>query len=160
EVRMEPASDTDQSCCSFHLAVNPATDLFRYQDGFANRVHHFNLRPPHREVRILGASIVHTHPTTKSLDSSQATFPLNIELAPLEALEFLSFRGPVRETPRLAPVVEQLRPQAERRIAGFVLSVSHHIRKHFTYARHVTLSSSPIDVVLEHGKGVCQDFTH
>ena len=31
---------------------------------------------------------------------------------------------------------------------------------HFEYARDVTLASSPIDDVLEQGKGVCQDFTH
>ena len=31
---------------------------------------------------------------------------------------------------------------------------------HFKYARDVTLVSSPIDDVLEKGKGVCQDFAH
>jgi transglutaminase-like putative cysteine protease len=41
-----------------------------------------------------------------------------------------------------------------------VSNASHYIHEHFEYARDVTLSSSPIDHVLEHGKGVCQDFTH
>ena len=31
---------------------------------------------------------------------------------------------------------------------------------HFEYAPYMTLASSPIDDVLEQGKGVCQDFTH
>ena len=34
EVRMEPVSDADQSCRSFHLAVHPATGPQRYIDGF------------------------------------------------------------------------------------------------------------------------------
>src|SRR5947207_3838190 len=53
EVRMEPASDGDQSCRSFHLTVSPPTQLFRYQDGFGNRVHHFNVLAGHAQVRIL-----------------------------------------------------------------------------------------------------------
>src|SRR5262245_31991391 len=78
EVRMEPAIDVDQSCCSFHLSVTPATELFRYQDGFCNRVHHYNIRPAHREVRILAASIVETHPRPKSLEAAKATWPLDL----------------------------------------------------------------------------------
>ncbi len=41
-----------------------------------------------------------------------------------------------------------------------VLQVSDHIRRHFEYAPYTTLANSPIDDVLEQGKGVCQDFTH
>ena len=43
EVRMEPVSDERQTCHSFHLAVSQPTQVFRYLDGFGNRVHHFNL---------------------------------------------------------------------------------------------------------------------
>src|SRR6516225_7873341 len=46
ELRMEPVSDADQSCRSFHLAVSPSAEFFRYQDGFGNSVHHFNLLTP------------------------------------------------------------------------------------------------------------------
>ncbi|MCI0641765.1 MAG: transglutaminase family protein [Gemmataceae bacterium] len=35
-----------------------------------------------------------------------------------------------------------------------------YISTHFEYARAVTHASSPIDDVLAHGKGVCQDFAH
>ncbi|MGL4553254.1 MAG: transglutaminase-like domain-containing protein, partial [Gemmataceae bacterium] len=38
--------------------------------------------------------------------------------------------------------------------------VCRYIHQNFTYSRHATLASSPIDDVLTHGKGVCQDFTH
>jgi len=160
EVRMEPASDDDQSCCSFHLAVSPATELFRYQDGFRNRVHHYNLRPTHDQVRILAASIIETHPQSRSLEASQATYPLDFEQLPLDVMDFLKFRGPVRPTPRLTPLIEALRPPDGTRLAELVARISHYIRGHFEYARAVTLASSPIDDVLEKGKGVCQDFTH
>src|SRR5260370_1447875 len=100
EVRMEPGSDSDQSCRSFHLMVSPLTQLFRYQDGFGNRVHHFNVLAGHLEVRILAASLVETHRAQQEYFSCRATYPLDHESADLGALDYLKFRGPVRSTPR------------------------------------------------------------
>jgi transglutaminase-like putative cysteine protease len=160
EVRMEPASDADQSCRSFHLAVSPATEPFRYQDGFGNHVHHFNVLSAHTEVRILAASIVETHPRPRDLLSSWATYPLALDDANLEVLDFLRTCGPVRPTPRLDPLVEALRPRPGGRLAHLVAEAADYIHGHFEYARDVTLATSPVDEVLEKGKGVCQDFTH
>ncbi len=160
ELRMEPVSDADQSCRSFHLAVHPSAGLFRYQDGFGNSVHHFNLLPPHEEVRILAASVVETHPRPRDLAGSRATYPLDLAETDLGVHDFLKFRGPVRPTPRLAPLLEALRPRPGASVAELAVRVCHHIHTHFEYARDVTLASSPVDDVLEQGKGVCQDFTH
>ncbi len=160
EMRMEPASDADQSCRSFHLAVNPSTGVFRYVDGFGNRVHHFNVAPPHLEMRMLAASIVETHPRPRDLSASSAKYPLDPATLPLEMLDFLHLRGPVRHTPRLDPILNLLRPSDGQLLAELVQTVCRYIHDHFIYARHVTLASSPIDDVLSHGKGVCQDFTH
>jgi transglutaminase-like putative cysteine protease len=160
EVRMEPGSDGDQSCRSFHLMVNPPAQLFRYQDGFGNRVHHFNVVAGHLQVGILAASLVETHPRQRDLSSSRATYPLHREHADLDALDYLQFRGPVRSTSQLAPILELLRPRPGMPLAQLAVQVAHYIHSHFEYARDVTLSTSPIDVVLEQGKGVCQDFTH
>jgi transglutaminase-like putative cysteine protease len=160
EVRMEPASSADQSCRSFHLAVSPAATLFRYQDGFGNRVHHFNILPAHKQVRILAASVVETHPRQLDLAASQVAHPLSLDGADLETLDFLQFRGPVRPTPHLLPLLEALRPQAGAVLAPLVVRVAGHIRRNFEYAPDVTHASSPIDDVLEKGKGVCQDFAH
>src|SRR5436305_262366 len=160
EVRMEPVSDRDQSCRSFHLAVEPPAESFRYQDGFGNHVHHFNLLVPHQEVRILAASVVETHPQGHDLHTSRAYYPFDLEQGGLEVLDFLTLRGPARLTPRLAPLLEALRPRDGGRAADLVARVCRHIHDRFEYARDATLATSPIDDALEHGKGVCQDFTH
>jgi transglutaminase-like putative cysteine protease len=160
EVRMEPASGADQSCHSFHLAVTPPAEVYRYQDGFGNRVHHFNRLSACGQVRILAASIVETDPRPRDPVASRATHPFNLGDVGLEALDFLKFRGPVRPGPRLALLVEALRPAPGARLADVVTRVGGYIHAHFEYARDVTLASSPIDDVLGHGKGVCQDFTH
>jgi transglutaminase-like putative cysteine protease len=160
EVRMEPVSDADQSCRSFHLAVGPAADVFRYQDGLGNHVHHFNVLPPHDHVRILAASIVETTPRQRDMFSSRARYPLEETPAKIELLDFLQFRGPVRRSPALTPLLDTLRPKAGQELSHLVSSIAEYIKSHFQYARDVTLATSPIDDLLEHGKGVCQDFTH
>jgi transglutaminase-like putative cysteine protease len=160
EMRMEPASDAEQSLRSFHLAVSPPTGVFRYVDGFGNRVHHFNVAAAHLEMHLLAASVVETHPRPRDLSASAAAVPLDPAALPLELLDFLQLRGPARHSPRLEPLLDALRPRGGQAVAALVTGVCHYIHERFEYARDVTLASSPIDDVLTHGKGVCQDFTH
>ena len=100
EVRMEPVNDTDQSCRSFHLAVSPATGVFRYQDGFGNRVHTFNIRAAHGEVRILAASVVEVSPRPHTLADSTAVLPLgrppSCDCATVSPLTFASASASMR----------------------------------------------------------------
>src|SRR5438105_854528 len=127
EVRMEPVSDADQSCRSFHLALSPATELHRYQDGFGNRVHHFDFLAAHDQVRVLAASVVETHPRNRDLTSSCATYPVAQDSLDLETLDFLGFRGPVRSTPRLTEVCKRLTPQPGVGVAALAHGVMDYI---------------------------------
>lgn len=160
EVRMEPVCDADQSCRSFHLAVTPATNVFRYVDGFGNRVHHFNVMPANGELRFLAASVIETHPRTRNICASKAIYPLNDHLDDLRVLDYLQLRGPVRDSPRLEALAEELRPRQGSPLGEAIKAVSDCIHNRFEYAKYVTLATSPIDDLLEYGKGVCQDFTH
>src|SRR5438105_951877 len=89
ELRMEPVSDQDQSCHSFHLEVAPRAEVFRFQDGFGNRVHHFNLLSAHTHVRILAAAVVETHPRALDLSAGRASYPPSLDLADLSAFDQL-----------------------------------------------------------------------
>lgn len=160
EVRQEPVSDRDQSCHSFHLAVSPATTVHRFRDGLGNLVHHFNFLAGHARVQVLAAALVETHPRPEDLRTSVATYPVNLDGAALDVLDYLRFRGPVRQAPGLGRLVESLRPAEGSSLAALVLAVAGAIHSRFEYAPDVTFASSPVDHVLETGKGVCQDFTH
>lgn len=160
ELRMEPISDAHQSCRSFHLHVTPAVEIHRYQNGIGNRIHHISIRPQHQEVVILSASVVETHPREVSLNSTPGTYPLNEDELPLEALPFLGFQGPVRQTDLLTPILKEIKPTSGMNLGDFVHLVSTYIKNKFQYASQVTAASSPIDDVLTYGKGVCQDFAH
>lgn len=160
EVRMEPISDANQSCRSFALKINPSTEAFRYRDGLGNAVHHYNILKSHKEIHVRAASVVETHPRPRRLSDCRAVYPFNPSDADLEALDYLKLRGPARWTPRLVPLLETLRPPEGTPLIEVVIHVADYIRTHFAYAPDVTLAHSPIDDLLEQGKGVCQDFTH
>jgi len=164
ELRMEPRSDAMQRCHSFRIGVGQHVAMHHYRDGFGNGVHHFNMLRPPTNVRILAASVVETEDAGQAPMASQAAFPEDWRHGewevPLEVLDYLPLRGPVRHTPLLEPILAQLRPVPWMRVGMWVCQVAEYIRGRFAYARDVTDATSPIDHLLEHGKGVCQDFTH
>jgi len=86
ELRVEPISDADQSCQSFSLKLSQPAVVTRFQDGFGNRVHHFNLRSPHQEVKALAAAVVETHPASRDWTDSASRWPLDASSLPLETL--------------------------------------------------------------------------
>lgn len=160
ELRMEPVTDSEQCCHLFHIAVSQPTSVHRYSDGFGNHVHHFNLLTPHRHVRLLAASIVETDARRRDLMTSQAAFPLQFDNVDLSIYDFLQLRGPVSQTALLEPLLRELRPREHGRIGMWLCQAGEYIRSHFEYARYFTDANSPIDDILQHGKGVCQDFAH
>jgi transglutaminase-like putative cysteine protease len=160
EVRMEPRSDADQSCRTFHLKVSPPAEVPSFRDGFGNRVHHFNLLAPHAHVTVLAASVIETHPQIAEPRAGPGLYPVDPAAVPIDAVGFLAFRGPVRQTPLLDPVLDALRPSPEENLGRLVGRVSAFIKAKFEYAPDVTHASSPVDDVLRQGKGVCQDFAH
>jgi transglutaminase-like putative cysteine protease len=160
EMRVEPVSDAEQTCCSFNLNVSPPVQIFHYADGFNNRVHHFNLLPAHTQMRVHAASVVQTQPRECDLSASRAIFPVGLSGNAREIIGFLNYHGPVRLTPLLTPLIDALTPAPDSRLADLIFRVSHYIHAHFRYAKDVTQASSPIDDVLRHGQGVCQDFAH
>jgi transglutaminase-like putative cysteine protease len=159
EVRMEPVSEDGQTCQMFHLRLSQPAAVVRYRDGFGNRVHHFNLLAPHREVRLLAAALVETARDPGSLPGG-AAWPLDPDALPMETLDFLKPRGPVAPTPLLDPLLAALRPRSGQPLGELASAVSTHIHTHFEYAPDATNASSPIADVLTQGRGVCQDFAH
>ncbi len=160
ELRLEPLSDANQSCQTFSLTVTGNPQFFRYMDGFGNRVHHFNLMNPALELQALAASVVETHPQEIDWGTSRSTWPLNPEQHCIECMDFLRPGGPITQTSRLIPVLNMVEPKEGMRIVDFISTVSSYIHNSFIYAKAVTSVSSPIEHVLEQGKGVCQDFAH
>lgn len=160
EVRMEPLCDEFQSCHTFHFNVSQPASLFRYLDGFGNSVHHFNLLAPYTQVRMLAASVVVTERQLPDIYRSQSRLPIALAEMPPDMFTYLAMRGPIRRSAPLQGVLSTLSPVENIRLVDWILGVRAFIHERFQYARAVTHVSSPIDDLLSHGKGVCQDFAH
>jgi hypothetical protein len=109
---------------------------------------------------VLSASVVETSVLEVNLAECDAKFPLDLESAECDVLDFLPFRGPICDTPLLPPILDELRPGDDEPVSQWVGRVNRIIPERFEYARDVTDWASPIHDLLSLGKGVCQDFAH
>src|SRR5688572_16368874 len=158
ELRVVPRQEQDQRRLSFNLAIGPSTSTFSYFDWLGNTVHAYTINAFHEQIRIMATSIVETErvPTTTATD----TWPIPLTAHDFAMYDFLQFGGPIVDSPILRQVVKDLTPQNGEPLAGLAQRMIDLINQRFTYQPGVTTAASPITDMLEHGAGVCQDFTH
>src|SRR5262249_39545242 len=74
--------------------------------------------------------------------------------------DYLQFGGAVVNCPELGALVAELGPHPGAPLGPLVLRALQLINDRFTYEKGVTTATSPITEILQHRRGVCQDFTH
>jgi transglutaminase-like putative cysteine protease len=164
ELWMQPRKGGGQRLISFELDIDPASRLFSYADPFGNAVYHFDVPPPHDHLRIEGRSAVETSPLNDipaSLDLGEWD-RLRSDFVRGECFDFLKPHGFAEQTERLmafatAKGLDDLR-KYDPLTALHALNKA--IYEAFDYEPGVTEADSPIDLALEKGRGVCQDFAH
>src|SRR3954452_14152639 len=72
EARISPLDTTNQFTLEHRVDVSPAANLYRYRDYWGSRVHAFDLHHPHRELTVVGSSLVETAERTPNLDETVA----------------------------------------------------------------------------------------
>jgi transglutaminase-like putative cysteine protease len=160
ELRVTPRQEQGQHRLSFDLAIGPPTSVNSYFDWLGNAVHAFAVNAFHNEIRILATSVVETDRQKSEPERFKDTWPLVDAAADYTLYDYLSFGGPIIDTSQLRALVEVLAPRDGMSLGELALRMLHLIGEKFTYEKGITTSASPISEILEHGKGVCQDFTH
>lgn len=160
ELRMCPRQEQDQHRLSFTLSIGPPTQAFSYFDWTGNTVHWFTVNPFHRQIRIVASSVVETDRPRKPTEKFADTWPIPPSAYDYGTCDFLSFGGPVVDTPALRDLAATLQPTEGMSLGELALGMLHLISDRFTYRRGLTTFASPITDMLAHGSGVCQDFTH
>ncbi|CAM3452277.1 transglutaminase family protein [Deinococcus saxicola] len=155
QVRLHPAGETRQSVRLFHLNVTPDAEITSHKDYFGAIVHHVHVHEHHRHLLIEAQAIVDTHPVTLPIST-----PFS-ELRPERGRnsEFLvpSPRVPSGQWPELFGVA---RPGPGDDLPGFLVELTSHLRRRFTYDPSATDVRTPLAEFALSGHGVCQDFTH
>jgi transglutaminase-like putative cysteine protease len=168
EAHLVPRNSPRQRCLSYKVEVVPRPGrLVEREDFFGNRVTYFAIDEPHDRLVVTATSEVSVdEETSQNPSKSDASWPdavrrLHEERASphLDAYQYLLDSPMVGVNPNLreyaAPSFEKGGP-----VADVVQDLMVRIFRDFTYDPGFTTIATPLSVVLEHRRGVCQDFAH
>jgi transglutaminase-like putative cysteine protease len=158
EVRLTPRSDPNQTLRRFHIAVGPDARVANHTDWQGNTVHQFSVVAFHDRVVIQSSSTVATHP--QRIDFGNVDDPMRPARSSHRLLDFLNFGGPVLRDPRIVALAERIKLHDCARATDAVHRVTEAVRDALTYQKGITNSLTTVAEALDHGMGVCQDFTH
>src|SRR6184192_2291304 len=160
ELRMVPRQEQDQHRLSFNLAIGPAATPSIYFDWLGNMVHAFTINAFHKQIKMVATSVVETE--RAGGDAQRLTDPWPVALAAehYSMYDFVQFGGPVVDSPLLRNAVQQLDPREGMPLGELAQRMLDLIEQKYLYKKGVTNAASPITEMLQHGSGVCQDFTH
>ncbi len=160
---MAPRQEAHQHRLSFSLAIGPASNVKSYFDWLGNSVHAFSINALHNKIQIIATSVVETNQYTVDLHRLPDEWT-GETVWDYTLYDFLQFGGPVVDTPLLRDLAAQLVDKAPKnggiKLGDLALAMLRTVDEEFTYEKGVTTAASPITEILEHRRGVCQDFTH
>ncbi len=163
-----PRDTERQRCLKNRITVSPTpTVTHKRSDYFGNKAFHFEIQKPHTELIITADSEVQLN------DNNQG---MNLDLGETygSALQYLATKRTrltieAREFLLNSPMIECSEPLAEyarvsfhpdRSLKSCVNDLTTRIFNDFTYDPGFTTIATPLAEVLEHKRGVCQDFAH
>ncbi len=150
------------------LRVDPLPAVAReFQDLFGNPVNYFAVQQPHSRLSVTAVSEVEVKsrpPGDNSLagapweqvrDRAVGETDVPGQFNRIYALDSAFIRRGAELAGYAAPSFPKGRPYLEA-----VLDLMHRIYEEFTYDPQFTEIATPLDEVLAHKRGVCQDFAH
>jgi transglutaminase-like putative cysteine protease len=158
EARISPLDTANQFTLEHRVDVMPAANLYRYRDYWGSRVHAFDLHHVHRELEVVGTSLVETAERTPSLDATVAWDAIDAPGLTDRLVEFVAPTAMTASDEAIGDLAAALR--SERTPAAALASLGDRIRDRVEYQPGATSVSTTAPEVLEAGRGVCQDFVH
>jgi transglutaminase-like putative cysteine protease len=156
-----------QRCFTSQLSIDPWPAVTReHEDFFGNRVNYFSIQQSHSSLEVTAISEVEVSPP--DLPDPATTAPWEVALEQLHsgqdslAIEARIFALPSAMVPlersATAYAAQSFTPgrpilEATRELMGRIFA-------EFEYDPHFTTVATPVAEVMEHRRGVCQDFAH
>jgi transglutaminase-like putative cysteine protease len=168
EARLLPRECQHQHLISAHLEITPKETDFRVRkDFFGNKIAYFAITEPHSTFTVTATSEVEVHGNARQLDLSRGTSWEDVReilqhdkhTEVLDARQYTLDSPYIKTSPDLAayaqPSFTPGRPLFEA-----VNDLMQRIHQDFIFDPKFTTLSTPVQTVLEHRRGVCQDFAH
>jgi transglutaminase-like putative cysteine protease len=164
-IRLRPRNTTVQTCNRSELSITPAPAVRRDRvDFFGNHISWVSLQESHDALVIEARCEVDVAATLLPADVTGPAWERAVEQVAgdrsLYAIKEFTFDSPYVDcSPDLAAFA---RPSfaANRPLLPSVLELTQRIFKEFTFDSGATTVGTPVGEVLEHRRGVCQDFAH
>lgn len=163
-----PRDTKHQRCLDSRIKVSPlAATTHTRTDYFGNQAYHFEIQKAHKELVITAESEIEvSHPKPHpdldlGISYGQALQHLQNDrsMQTLEAREFL-LDSPMIESSEALTAYAQPSFQQDRSLNACVAELTSRICRDFTYDPNFTTIATPLTEVMEHKRGVCQDFAH
>jgi transglutaminase-like putative cysteine protease len=163
-----PRTTPQQSCHISELKITPKpTVVNEWSDLFGNREASFSIQVPHRELVVTVISEVEVASNGALLNGA---FPIAWE----QAVEYLQSEATAESFEARQYVLEsdfiEFSPEVEaygrasftpgRALLEAVEDLMHRIYRDFDYVPGFSTLATPLQEVIKHRKGVCQDFAH
>jgi len=166
ELRLMPRIQDYQTVLSFDIKLEPATELFHYDDAYGNRVDYFSILAPHQSLKIQFQAEVENRlanpfdflPLEPKEEYRRIENLLNQE--PRMNDFVLSSSRTVPSLPRLNSELVWPKRDSRANLLESIQAAMAWIAKHFTYVTGATQVHCPFDEVVAKRAGVCQDFSH
>jgi transglutaminase-like putative cysteine protease len=163
-----PQDGPDQTCLTSRVRVEPSPAEYSERlDFFGNRTCLFSVQQPHWQLSVSAISEVETRESGNelSLHSPMSWEEAGKRIRAAEDPDTVEHRQFLLDSPLVAvgPILHQYalgsfvpgRPAVEA-----VHDLMERIHRDFEYDPGFTTISTPLSKVLEHRRGVCQDFAH
>lgn len=155
-----------QNVLTSTLEISPApADKSSRVDGFGNHTTFFHIDQAHKTLEVTAHSSVELladrrgPPPAISVSDTRKLVDIGDTLDALEAQEYVLPSPFIPKDERFQAFAESvLKPNTP--IADAVGALMSKIYKEFTYDPQFTDLATPLGTVLEHKRGVCQDFAH
>jgi transglutaminase-like putative cysteine protease len=166
-LHLSPRPCPTQVCHRHSLMIEPPPTIMKEAvDYFGNPTTYLTIEEPHRELSIIARSNVEVTPAPGRLPA--ATVPWDgigeglaraTDRERLDAYQF-AFDSPFAAASDAVRAYAAPLFPAGRPVLEAALELTHRIFTDFRYEGGVTDVYTPIDTVLAHRRGVCQDFAH
>ncbi len=163
-----PRTTGRQQCLSNRISITPFTAVTNQRtDYFGNVAYHFEIQKPHKRLTITAESEVDMQESSPSMTLALGiTYREALEqLARGENMDVLEAREFTLNSP-MVRVTDAIKTYAqtsfapERALDDCVRELTERIFTDFKYDPGFTTVATPLNDVLEHKRGVCQDFAH
>src|SRR5258706_2398321 len=145
---------------SFRVAIGPAAPVTGYFVWLGNLVHAFTINAFHDQIRIVATSVVETDRPLIDPATLADPWPIAIDDLDYAVRDYLRFGESVVDHPTLRELAASVNPRPGMPLGDLALTILRAIDERFAYEKGVTTATSPITEILQHHRGVCQDFTH